>query len=325
MPALITRFLELHRVIHICTRKAVDIPCRQRSTTIPNLLLLICISLTLVASLAKISTAQESNCTSDCHIDMRDDQHLNPTGDKQCTSCHKTILEPHPQKKIKTFIISNSTCQNCHPQVMDYKMLHAPVAAGECSACHTPHKNKNKSYIQETETLICYRCHPTVVSKNDTVFHGEINQGKCQACHAAHGSEYPQLLKAEYSTAYFNDYKSSNYEFCFKCHKLDLLLHPKTSYNTNFRDGKDNLHYVHVNRTLKGRSCKFCHEIHSGTLPKLMAETVPFGQWDMPINFIISENGGQCSPGCHAPASYQRNIRNKKSDPSPSFFSTKGK
>nr|MBF0221219.1 hypothetical protein [Desulfobulbaceae bacterium] len=289
-------------------------------TSSSNILFLICISIALLGFLEKPSTAEESNCTSACHLDMGDDQHLNPTGNTQCSSCHQKILEPHPQENRQTFISSNSACQKCHPKVMEYKLLHAPVAAGECSACHTPHKNKNNSYLQETETLICYTCHPEVISKSDTVFHGEINQGKCQACHAAHGSDYSQLLKAKYSTSYFNDYNSDHYEFCFKCHKIDLLLHPQTSYNTNFRDGKDNLHYVHVNKTLKGRSCKFCHEIHSGTLPKLMADTVPFGEWNMPINFIINENGGQCAPGCHAPKSYQRNIRNKESAAKSTFF-----
>lgn len=255
--------------------------------------------------------AEDASCTSTCHNALRNDTHLAPEKKESCTNCHKAKSLPHPQKNSPTFTISNEPCLTCHPQVVDYALLHAPVAAGECSACHNPHSKAKSKYIKETGTLICSSCHPPVFAEGDTVFHGEINQGtnKCQACHTQHGSQYPRLLRGNYSTDYFNDYQSSAYELCFRCHKIDLLLHPKTSYNTNFRDGKNNLHYVHVNRALKGRACKFCHEVHSGTLPKLMANTVHFGEWSMPINFVQTQNGGQCSPGCHRPAAYQRTVR----------------
>jgi hypothetical protein len=49
-----------------------------------------------------------------------------------------------------------------------------------------------------------------------------------------------------------------------------------------------------------------CHAIHASRLPKLMAEKVSFGDWEMPVNFIITDQGGQCTPGCHAKATYDR-------------------
>jgi len=33
---------------------------------------------------------------------------------------------------------------------------------------------------------------------------------------------------------------------------------------------------------------------------------VPFGAWDMPINFEVQPDGGSCAPGCHDPRSYNR-------------------
>ena len=40
-----------------------------------------------------------------------------------------------------------------------------------------------------------------------------------------------------------------------------------------------------------------------------MADKVSFGDWEMPVNFIPTNNGGQCTPGCHAQVTYDRNRR----------------
>jgi predicted CXXCH cytochrome family protein len=61
-----------------------------------------------------------------------------------------------------------------------------------------------------------------------------------------------------------------------------------------------------VNKKVRGKNCKLCHEIHAGSQPFLMAEKVPFGTWQLPLHFEKTENGGTCSPGCHKPASYDR-------------------
>ena len=42
---------------------------------------------------------------------------------------------------------------------------------------------------------------------------------------------------------------------------------------------------------------------------KMMAETVLFGNWLMPINFRKTDTGGSCAPGCHEPQQYDRNAR----------------
>ena len=44
---------------------------------------------------------------------------------------------------------------------------------------------------------------------------------------------------------------------------------------TGFRDGDVNLHYLHVNREEKGRTCRTCHEMHGSDLPNHMASGVP--------------------------------------------------
>jgi len=59
-----------------------------------------------------------------------------------------------------------------------------------------------------------------------------------------------------------------------------------------------------VNKDTKGRTCRACHKTHASNLPKHMAEKVPFGGWEIPINFKKTGTVGSCAPGCHKPRSY---------------------
>jgi len=60
------------------------------------------------------------------------------------------------------------------------------------------------------------------------------------------------------------------YDLCFQCHEKELVLSEKTASLTNFRDGDENLHFIHVNRESKGRSCKSCHNVHGSTNVRLL-------------------------------------------------------
>jgi len=75
----------------------------------------------------------------------------------------------------------------------------------------------------------------------------------------------------------------------------------ETDEATGFRNGERNLHWVHVNKKTKGRTCRTCHEVHASKRPRLVAESVPFGKrgWRLPLNFEKTETGGSCQPGCH--------------------------
>ena len=68
--------------------------------------------------------------------------------------------------------------------------------------------------------------------------------------------------KAEFPAGEYAAYSDKEYALCFTCHKRDLLQFPDTSFATDFRDGERNLHYLHVNKSEKGRSCRMCHNIH---------------------------------------------------------------
>ncbi len=256
----------------------------------------------------KTSEEKPACATSQCHPGLMAKKPPIPKGHEDCGHCHQVPGKEknHPQAGSPSFVLAKDMCAECHQKIVGYDYLHPPVAAGDCSSCHTFHGSTPSLLAESSGRLLCYNCHQPVTHEGDTQLHGDVAKQKCTSCHTVHGSFFKHLLAGPYSTDFFNDYNDKKYAFCFQCHKIDLLLHPNTSYNTNFRDGKRNLHYVHVNRANRGRACKLCHEIHSSRLPKLMAEKVSFGDWEMPLNFTINDKGGQCIPGCHAQASYDR-------------------
>ncbi len=263
-----------------------------------------------------------AGCVSDqCHPKLKPrPNHPPPKGHDDCVRCHQKggqQTATHPQAGAAPFILDKTACLSCHQGVSDYDYLHPPVAAGDCLACHQFH-SPNPALLPDTKGQpICYKCHQPVVGPQDTHLHGDVAQQKCASCHTVHGSFFKHLLTGPYSTEFFNDFNEKQYALCFQCHKIDLLLYPTTSYNTKFRDGEKNLHYVHVNRVTRGRGCKFCHKTHASQEPKLMRKTVSFGDWKMPLNFRLTPNGGQCTPGCHAQRSYNRDRPSDTSEATP--------
>ena len=103
-------------------------------------------------------------------------------------------------------------------------------------------------------------------------------------------------------------YQEENYSLCFECHNSQFARNQETLTLTDFRDGSQNLHFLHVNKDIKGRTCKACHQVHASDQEKHIRRSVPYGSidWDLPITFTKSEDGGTCQVGCHSPKGYSR-------------------
>jgi Zn-finger protein len=136
--------------------------------------------------------------------------------------------------------------------------------------------------------------------------HGPIAQGDCSACHMVHGGNQDNLLILPYAVGFYQQFTNDNYALCFQCHDISLVTTPSPDKETSFRDGSRNLHAVHVDRGKQGRSCRACHNVHASRFPTLIADSVSFGEWKLPINYQKTDTGGSCAPGCHKPASYDR-------------------
>lgn len=55
-----------------------------------------------------------------------------------------------------------------------------------------------------------------------------------------------------------------------------------------------------------------CHNLHGSAGAKLIAETVIFGKWNLPLRFVKTDTCGGCSPRCHKSKYYDGQSTGKK-------------
>ena len=254
----------------------------------------------------------------DCHSDVGDlvraKKVKHPALDDGCTSCH----QPHGGAQPKLLAEAGpALCFQCHDdvatKVQKSPVVHAALASAKgCASCHSPHAADQKGLLLQSEKETCLGCHRKIVTPEMTVVHGPIRDGSCAACHEPHGGTQAKLLVDSFPATAYLPYTDTAYALCFRCHDRDLVKYADTSFATGFRDGERNLHFLHVNNAQKGRSCALCHNLHGGTNDVLIAESVTFGSWKLPLKFVKSEDGGSCAPGCHRPATYDRKSPTKK-------------
>ena len=248
-----------------------------------------------------------------CHEDIKSDvtnkKVHHPALEGGCTSCHN----PHGSSYKRLLPASGAdVCFQCHPEMKEKiakaKTVHPPIKSEKaCVSCHNPHASDGEKLLEKSGMDLCLECHKKVIDLSKmTVLHRPVKDGKCTACHDAHASPFSRLLVKSFPDDFYAAYSDAQYELCFSCHNRDMVRFPDTSFATGFRDGDKNLHYVHVNRKEKGRSCKTCHSPHGGTLPKLLVDKVPFGKWELPLNYVKTDTGGGCTPGCHKKVTYDR-------------------
>ncbi len=253
-------------------------------------------------------------CTT-CHPSIADQRNVHfPVAQGLCTACHN----PHASAEPKLLTAhGEQVCLPCHSQIAETingaRVSHpALLTAQACVACHSPHSSNESHLLRQPVKDTCVTCHDNVIPKNATVLHGPNNDGNCARCHNPHGSQYDALLVNPFPAGNYVPYTDAAYPLCFGCHKRDMVDYAETSYATNFRDGEKNLHYLHVHKSERGRSCKLCHNVHGSPNPELIADTVPFGSWNMPIRFVKTDTGGGCSPGCHKSRYYDRESPGRK-------------
>ncbi len=246
-----------------------------------------------------------TRCT-DCHSPhMSDQQHiLKTTAPELCGKCHEKIIKEY------------QTAASKHSSVTD-----APA----CMNCHDPHTSQERSLLLADGLNICLKCHDKTVKAgqrdladmklllaSNPEHHGPIQDRYCSGCHNPHSSPYFRLLTDNYPKEFYSPYFPSRYALCFRCHDSGLAKDERTATLTGFRDGDRNLHFIHVNRASNGRTCRTCHEVHASVLPKYIGQTVPFGNWKLPIKFAKTNDGGGCEPGCHEAQKYDRQLVKKQ-------------
>lgn len=241
--------------------------------------------------------------------------------EKACLACHA------PHRSGFRFQLRSPTpelCFECHAETREAinaaSITHSSVLSSErsCDNCHDVHGSSVEKILVDTESNLCLGCHDrpvdtqhgTLVDMKSWIAanperHGPIREGLCTPCHVAHGSQNFRILRHSFPQEFYRPFTVETYALCWECHEREIVLDRTTDSLTAFRNGKTNLHYVHVNRE-KGRTCRACHEVHAGTQPKRMKDYVPFGQWKYPVGFEVTADGGRCASGCHRVRAYSR-------------------
>lgn len=261
-----------------------------------------------------------------CHVITKEElgkfEFVHEPARNDCVGCHN----PHGANNWK-MVKSDAPelCYACHADIQDMaeNSAHKHTAVTEkdgCLQCHTPHASTVQFSLKAAPMSLCVSCHDEpVTAENDEVIpsftaqiedkaflHGPVAQKDCEGCHSTHGSAHFRLLIKDYPRLFYAPFSVDNYALCFNCHPDSLVLTERTAELTDFRNGDRNLHYVHVNKEDRGRTCRSCHATHASDLPKHIRQSVPYGAWDLPIQFRKTETGGGCQPGCHLPLAYDR-------------------
>jgi predicted CXXCH cytochrome family protein len=224
-----------------------------------------------------------------------------------CSGCHNSHSG---NNKLRLIADAEKLCFTCHEEksneVNQDKFKHKPVFEGKCIACHSPHYSEIKDLLLDEIDDLCYKCHEeNGVWKERRFKHGPVVQGNCTACHNPHGSDYAFTLRMPFPHNFYSEYAKGKYGLCFLCHKEALATVMKTTRITNFRNGEDNLHWLHVNQK-KGRTCRACHDVHASDQEGRIRDAFPFGQVQIELEYYKTETGGRCMVGCHKERSYDR-------------------
>ena len=227
-----------------------------------------------------------------------------PVASGDCRECHD-VHQSDTKAQLKA--PGGQLCFLCHDKAgFARKHPHPPVADGNCTACHDPHQTNVKYMLKGEGMYLCLNCHDKKLFEGSSV-HGPVARGECHSCHATHGTDNPKLLKKYFPEELYMPFQKDNFALCFGCHSSQLADDRRTDVQTGFRNGIFNLHFTHVNKDDKGRSCKTCHDPHAAGQPRLVSNKIHgFGTWRIPIRYTKTETGGTCVVGCHKPKSYDR-------------------
>ena len=248
-----------------------------------------------------------------------------------CTSCHEhdKVKQAAQDAKYKhSAVTTAAACLNCHTSHgANLAKLMKAQPATLCLKCHdkpieitTPVASTGPSSTQTAATTgragtqaattqpVVTRTVAGVAEILDPKLskHGPVKEGNCGGCHNVHGSDVAKLLAKPFPDTFYTSFALDKYSLCFSCHDQRLVELQTTAGLTGFRNGERNLHFVHVNKADKGRTCRACHDTHASAQPMHVRTGVPYGKWELPLNFKKTDTGGSCLPGCHQQFGYDR-------------------
>lgn len=193
-------------------------------------------------------------------------------------------------------------CFICHePGDFTGKVVHPPVAQGDCGACHSPHVSRYEGLLRKQESELCYTCHTEIFAQVEKkqFQHRPVQQGQCSSCHAPHAAERPGLLtlaggalcyscheQAQTNYQYFHQpFQQGTCSVCHTPHASDdsrLLKQSGNRLCLSCHKPSAKLRKAHLGRELAEIDCLACHHPHGGAEPTLLRAVShqPFAEGD---------------------------------------------
>jgi predicted CXXCH cytochrome family protein len=148
----------------------------------------------------------------------------------------------------------------CHADIKSAKVLHGPVAASACDACHELTDPAAHTFtIARAGADLCTYCHEFTVTTFPVV-HKPVELGECIGCHEPHGGSTRAIVREQ-----------SIPELCGRCHESITL--GQKHLHTPVADGAcDACHSPHASRFSKlvnaagSDLCLACHDLLDGRL-----------------------------------------------------------
>lgn len=203
-----------------------------------------------------------------------------PYLEKKCNDCHYA----GSMGKLKTPL--KDLCYTCHTNFNTaYSSLHGPVASGNCTQCHNPHRSKLNSLLLEEGNQLCFKCHDKLDIDSSKI-HKTIGDKSCVTCHNPHGGANKGLLqdnacyecheKFEATYTYMHGPVGAG-GLCVACHeshdstKPSLLKLTANELCLNCHNKAD-IYRTQTHLTSKKQSCTHCHNPHGSNQPMLLAK-----------------------------------------------------
>ncbi len=229
-----------------------------------------------------------------CHKYKASKEVVHPAVNLGCVACH---VDAHRREaKFPKFLFAEGVdlCWGCHDKSMfTKKVVHPPVARGECLLCHNPHSTDNPKVLRAPVPDLCFNCHDKAKFENKTT-HPPVAAGMCTTCHNPHSSDNRRLLVSEppdlcfmchVKDQYISDAKKKHHApvlkgLCLNCHNP----HSTPTERLLRADVPDLCFRCHIRDEFKGRynhypveagMCLFCHQPHQGDFKKLLVAKPP--------------------------------------------------
>jgi len=114
-----------------------------------------------------------------------------PVSQKECEQCHAG------SRSNRLLMSKQELCWSCHNRA-DFpgKVVHPPVEAGFCDACHDPHRSQYAYLLVRAPSELCQGCHDA--STDPTVAeHRAVKGDDCRSCHDPHATDRKFMLKRD--------------------------------------------------------------------------------------------------------------------------------